>query len=155
MYHITQAVIEAEARVNISNYSATPDDIVLTTISNFEKETEVKLNILGYALEHVEQKLQDEDVTGNVLEIKNNYIQTSDTAKLFKKSLEAIVANKVPVMDLTIVGNPLIKIGDKVRATSEMHKFDFTGIVKRSTLRYDGGLSGTMTLVNIAALGGM
>lgn len=152
---ITSIVVETEREVSITGFTATSEDVTLTTESKYYTATEVILRIYGVVLEHVEQTLADDVTTGNTLEIDNKYIQTQQEAKVFKTALDAYIVSKAPELLLTVRGNPLLQIGDKIKAVSELYDLSYTGIIKRSILRYDGGLTGILTLVDVSVLGGV
>lgn len=149
MYQITNIVVEAdEAAVQVRSYNATPKTITLVTTNNSPEIQEVNITIYGTVLEHIQQTLEDDESVGNILNITNNYIQTTERATLFKQILTAAVVQALPELTVPITGNPLLKIGDKIRVISEQYKLDYTGIIKQSTLRYDGGLSGELVLIH-------
>lgn len=161
MYQITNIVVDGPQRVSVQAYHATPNTIVLTTYNTSATEVEADIIVYGYHLEHIEVILKDEDVSGNILEIRNNYIQTETLGLAFKELLDKVVdsgglTNRVPELTVQTRGNPLIQVGAKIRVVSNKYKLDYTGHVKRSILRYDeGGLSGTMVLINADLVGGV
>ena len=59
----------------------------------------------------------------------------------------------VPILELDVRCNPLIPIGAKLHVISQMYNVDFTGILIRQTFKYDGGLSGTMTILSSEIVG--
>lgn len=155
MYQITNIVVEAEQRVTVQGYYATPNNIVLLTYNTGSTEAEVDITVYGTHLEHVEVTLKDEETAGNILEVRNNYIQTEALGTEFKQTLDKVIDSKVPELTVQIRGNPLLQIGDKLRVQSSRYKLDYIGNIKRSVLRYDGGLSGSVVLVDSSLLGGV
>lgn len=149
MYLVTNIVVESEdAAVRVMSYQASPNTIIITTFNNFATEQDVTITVYGAALEHVQQTLEDEGVEGNILQISNNYIQTSERAKQFKQVLSNAVVQALPELTVPIAGNPLLKVGDKIRVISARYKLDYTGMIKQHIMRYDGGFTGELVLIH-------
>ena len=66
--------------------------------------------------------------------------------------MDRYVTETLPILELTVKGNPRFQLGEKIRVTSSFYQIDFTGILIRQELNYDGGLSGTLTLLNASIL---
>lgn len=84
----------------------------------------------------------------NPLRVDNIYIQKREYAEKFQRFLQAYVTSDVPVLELTIRGNPKYQLGDKLRIVSEKYNIDYTGILIRQQFKYNGGLSSTIKIFN-------
>ena len=149
MYQVTNIVVEApDKAVSVTSYFASPNSITVTTFNSSPTKQEVTITLYGVALEHIQQTLGDDESVGNILNIKNNYIQETTRATAFKQIISAAVVQALPELSVAIIGNPLLKIGDKIRVVSERYKLDYTGIIKQHIIRYDGGLKGDLVLIH-------
>jgi len=91
---------------------------------------------------------------GECINIDNMFIQDSMEATAYKNYVNTFVACNNKLLTVQIRGNPHIEIGNMILVVSNRYKLRFTGLVIESKLEYNGGLKGTITLLNQAALGG-
>lgn len=109
-------------------------------------------------IEFCGQYLQTADVYAedvgcdNALKFSSIYIQSQAYLSTFKAFMDAYVQSVLPVLEVSVKGNPRFQLGEKIRVQSARFGLDFTGILIRQNLRYDGGLSGTITLLNASIL---
>lgn len=146
VFNISAVAISGEVPSVIEKYTSTNFGITLVTKLNAEESTSAKLSVTGKNIDLVEQELND-GLT-NMLEVYNPYIQISNYAANYKESLTNFVNADIPVLELTVRGNPDITIGETVEVHSNKYKIDFVGIVKRTVLKYSGNLTCNMTLLN-------
>lgn len=146
VFNISAVAISGEVPSVIEKYTSTNFGITLVTKLNAEESTSAKLSVTGKNIDLVEQELND-GLT-NMLEVYNPYIQISNYAANYKESLTNFVNADIPVLELTVRGNPDITIGDTVEVHSTKYRIDFVGIVKRTVLKYSGNLTCNMTLLN-------
>lgn len=146
VFNISAVAISGEVPSVIEKYTSTNFGITLVTRLNAEESTSAKLSVTGKNIDLVEQELND-GLT-NMLEVYNPYIQISNYAANYKESLTNFVNADIPVLELTVRGNPDITIGETVEVHSAKYKIDFVGIVKRTVLKYSGNLTCNMTLLN-------
>lgn len=146
VFNISAVAISGNVPSVIEKYTSTNFGITLVTRLDAEESTSSKLSVTGKNIDLVEQELND-GLT-NMLEIYNPYIQVSNYADNYKASLTNFVNADIPVLELTVRGNPDITIGDTVEVHSDKYKIDFVGIVKRTVLKYSGSLTCNMTLLN-------
>lgn len=146
VFNISAVAISGNVPSVIEKYTSTNFGITLVTRLDAEESTSSKLSVTGKNIDLVEQELND-GLT-NMLEIYNPYIQASNYADNYKASLTNFVNADIPVLELTVRGNPDITIGDTVEVHSDRYKIDFVGIVKRTVLKYSGNLTCNMTLLN-------
>lgn len=90
----------------------------------------------------------EDDGCDNALKFSSIYIQSQAYLTTFKAFMDAYVQSDLPMLEITVKGNPRFQLGEKIRVQSTRFNLDFTGILIRQNLRYDGGLSGTLTLLN-------
>lgn len=146
VFNISAVAISGNVPSVIEKYTSTNFGITLVTRLDAEESTSSKLSVTGKNIDLVEQELND-GLT-NMLEVYNPYIQVSNYADNYKASLTNFVNADIPVLELTVRGNPDITIGDTVEVHSDKYKIDFVGIVKRTVLKYSGSLTCNMTLLN-------
>ena len=146
VFNISAVTISGTVPSVIEKYTSTNFGITLVTRLDAEESTSAKLSVTGKNIDLVEQELND-DLT-NMLEVYNPYIQVSSYADNYKASLTNFVNADIPVLELTVRGNPDITIGETVEVHSTKYKLDFVGIVKRTVLKYSGNLTCNMTLLN-------
>lgn len=146
VFNISAVAISGDVPSVIEKYTSTNFGITLVTRLDAEESTSAKLSVTGKNIDLVEQELND-GLT-NMLEVYNPYIQISNYAANYKESLTNFVNADIPVLELTVRGNPDITIGETVEVHSAKYKIDFVGIVKRTVLKYSGNLTCNMTLLN-------
>ena len=146
VFNISAVTLSGTVPSAIEKYTSTNFGITLVTKLDAEESTSSKLSVTGKNIDLVEQELND-GLT-NMLEVYNPYIQVSEYADKYKTSLSNFVNADIPVLELTVRGNPDIIIGDTVEVHSNKYKIDFVGIVKRTVLKYSGNLTCNMTLLN-------
>lgn len=101
----------------------------------------------------VETSDTDYSSTGrNLLKYDNIYCQTVEQFESTKRFLSAFVSSTLPQIELTVRGNPQFALGQKIRVSSFRFNLNFTGLLIRQKLHYDGGLSSTLTLMNSTIL---
>lgn len=146
VFSVSAVSISSKEKCKLTKYTSSNFGITIITERTDLKSANAKLTVTGRSIDLVEQELND-DLT-NMLEIYNPYIQLSSYALEYKNSLSSFVNADIPVLNLTVRGNPDILIGDTIKVHSEKYKLDFVGIVKRSVLKYAGNLTCNMTLLN-------
>lgn len=146
VFNISAVTLSGTVPSVIEKYTSTNFGITLVTRLNAEESASSKLSVTGKNIDLVEQELNDD--LANMLEVYNPYIQVSEYADNYKASLTNFVNADIPVLELTVRGNPDITIGDTVEVHSNKYKIDFVGIVKRTVLKYSGNLTCNMTLLN-------
>lgn len=121
------------------------------TLENLGKEvTGAVLDLFGTTL--VSNQISLGDIGDNLLSINNLYIQNPEYAQKVYLHLKSYINNLLPVLELTIRGNPKFELCDKIQVISEKYNLDYTGLIIKQTFDYDGGLSSTMTLLNMDVL---
>ena len=146
VFNISAVALSGNVPSVIEKYTSTNFGITLVTRLDAEESTSSKLSVTGKNIDLVDQELND-GLT-NMLEVYNPYIQVSNYADSYKATLTNFVNADIPVLELTVRGNPDIIIGDTVEVHSTKYKIDFVGIVKRTVLKYSGNLTCNMTLLN-------
>lgn len=146
VYKITAALLQGADDVFVSDIKATCVDLVYSLKNTTGKEVTNELEIKGTYLDTVATEFSD--AGDNLLSVDNIYIQTEAYAQEVLKLLRAYVFNKIPVLELEVRGNAKYKLGEKLHVSSTKYAVDFTGILIRQKLHYDGGMSGTLTILN-------
>ena len=91
---------------------------------------------------------------GRCIKVTNEYVQSAAEAQNYRDLLKTFVVCPNQAIKVKIRGNPHIALGSLIRVVSAKYSMTFVGIVVESNLTYDGGLSGTITLLNKNAIGG-
>lgn len=110
-----------------------------------------RLELCGQYIQTTDIYAEDANAK-NTLKFSNIYIQSQSYLAAFKTFMDRYVTETLPVLELTVKGNPRFQLGEKIRVVSSFYQIDFTGILIRQELNYDGGLSGTLTLLNASIL---
>lgn len=84
----------------------------------------------------------------NLLKLDNIYVQTLAQFNSMKRFLMAWISGIPPLIEITVRGNPQFELGQKIHVESERFNTVFDGVLIRQKLKYDGGMSGTITLMN-------
>jgi hypothetical protein len=137
--------------VSLRNFEATQGLISLLLECAVEA-IEADLAVYGKTIGLTEFTLSDEAT--KQLSISNKYIQSSSYAEYYKSILNAFVNNNVALLTLSVRGNPLLNVGDKVIVSSTKYNLNYTGIIQRMNYSYAGGLLCDMTLLNAEILEG-
>lgn len=127
-------------------------EVTVTTLNNSDKPHTLPLSIVGTTIDTTDTVLADNSESDYTID--STYIQSTQYAADFKKVLRRYIKSDTPVLELSIRGNPLLNLGDKIRVQSEKYNLDFTGIILRQELNYNGALSGKITLLSAAILEG-
>lgn len=127
-------------------YNAT--DVLNFTLQNAFKG---RVELCGQYIQTIDVYKEDLNCK-NALKFSSIYIQTEEYLETFKAFMDAYVNEPLPIVEVTVRGNPRMKLGQKIRVQSVRFNLDFTGILIRQALKYDGGLSGTLTLLNASVL---
>ena len=61
--------------------------------------------------------------------------------------VDQYIKESLPVLDLSIRGNPKLQIGDKIQISSSKYKTDYVGILKKVDYQYSGGLHCDISLI--------
>lgn len=138
--------------VALKDFAATQWSISLLLECAIEAIT-VDLKVYGKTIELTKFTLSDD--AARQLSISNKYIQSTEYAEYYKSILNAFVNNDIPLLSLSIRGNPLLNIGDKIVVSSTKYNLNYTGIIQRMHYKYTGGLTCDMTLLNAEILEGM
>lgn len=141
-----QATGDGLPNITALQYNAT--DILNFTLQNAFKG---RVELCGQYIQTIDVYNEDPNCK-NALKFSSIYIQTEDYLRTFKAFMDAYVRAPLPIVEVTVRGNPRMELGQKIRVQSDRFRLDFTGILIRQALKYDGGLSGTLTLLNASVL---
>ena len=92
------------------------------------------------------------DDGNNLLSISNFYIQSKELAQAIYTKVNAYISNTLPILELSIRGNPKFELGDIICAKSARYNLNYTGVLIKQTFSYDGGLSSNISLLNLNVL---
>lgn len=138
-------------------FYALKDDLALGSNVSLLLEGEImpstekaNITIFGEAIEAT--KVYKHDNTSNALSIDNCYIQDENQAFIIKDLWEEYIHTDVPILEVSVRGNPLLEIGDAIHIVCPSKKIDFSGIIMRADYSFNGSLSCTLTLLNLDIL---
>ena len=148
VYGVTRASIKSDNDIMLTGYTASSSDITYELVGQSQL---FDISIFGSFVEFIDIELADN--SDNNLYVKTKYVQNENYATHLKALLNKFISMPVPILELDVRCNPLIPIGAKLHVISQMYNVDFTGILIRQTFKYDGGLSGTMTILSSEIVG--
>jgi hypothetical protein len=140
------------AKLTISNkaqvtwHQATSIDLDYKVTNNDHVEFSSTLSFFGRVVETADTVVSDSG--NNLLKLDNIYVQTQEQFESMKRFLRAWVSGIPPLIEITVRGNPQFEIGQKVHVESVRFNTVFDGVIVRQKLHYDGGMLGTITLMN-------
>jgi hypothetical protein len=132
--------------VELLTYLATPWLISLSLNNAAAEVTPADITIYGTTISFTDIILSDDAL--KLLKIASKYIQDAAYAGAYKNILSAFVSSAVPLLTVTVRGNPLLNIGDRVIIQSTKYNLTFDGIIQRMKYDYVGSLDCEMTLLN-------
>lgn len=133
-------------KVRVNKLVASSVDLSFSVANEGSTEVTCDLDVYGSCIESVSSTFAG--VGNNLLKVDNRYVQKKEYAEKFYRFLRAYVTSNVPVLELTIRGNPKYLPGDKLRIVSEKYNIDYTGILIRQQFSYNGALSSTIKVFN-------
>lgn len=132
--------------VSLSGFSYNTDTIEFSTRNDSSAPHLAAIKAYGRIIEVV--KTTYEKHGSNPLVFDNAYAQTEDVVEPIRNMLFRFVASQLPVLSLTIRGNPKLQLGDKLTVQSAKYNLLFTGILQRASYTYDGALRCNINLVD-------
>ena len=148
VYGITRTSIRSDSDIMLVGYTASSSDITYELVGQPQL---FDISLFGSFVEFIDIELADNSDSN--LYVKTKYVQNEVYATRLKALLNKFISMPVPILELDVRCNPLIPIGAKLHVISQMYNIDFTGILIRQTFKYDGGLSGTMTILSSEIVG--
>lgn len=133
-------------KVKVNKLVASSVDLSFSVANESGVEVTCDFDVYGSCIESVSSTFAG--VGNNLLKVDNRYVQKKEYAETFYRFLRAYVTSHVPVLELTIRGNPKYQPGDKLRIVSEKYNIDYTGILIRQQFSYNGALSSTIKVFN-------
>ncbi len=137
-------------KVSLVTYTASSQLLSFEILNPSQVSVATSLSVYGIPVIFTDVVVSDNSTT--LLKVKSRYIQTVEYAMKYRELLENVVNSPVPFLTLSIRGNPLLNIGDRVQVNSANYNLFFDGVIQRMSYNYDGGLSCEMTLMNSAIL---
>lgn len=154
VYQVTSIRVKSKnSKVYATVHASTPWLLTLYIVNDDADVVIADVTVYGRIVSLTEVSLRDD--VAKVLKVTNKYIQTASHAEYYKSVLSAFVNSKAPILNISVRGNPLLNIGDKVRAQSSKYKLDYTGLVLRAQYSYSGPLTAELTLLDASIFGGV
>lgn len=152
LVRLVSAQLDCPSNVRLSGLEATAKRIIPKIENTLSGDRLVTFSVNGTIVESVSYDIGD-DNEDNVLALNSPYIQSEEQAREYLAVLRKFVEAAMPVLVVTVRGNPLLNILDKVVVKSEKYNLNFTGLILRQEFNYNGALSSTLTLLNADILG--
>ena len=86
------------------------------------------------------------------LKVDNAYIQTGEIANKLDRALSRLTESDLAFLDLSIRGNPLLQLGDKITVISTHYGINFTGYILRQQINFSGSFKADIRLVEQTVL---
>lgn len=132
--------------VTFRGYTATPYEISYVVQNDNLDIAVINLLVYGRSLEIAKSEFTN---TGdNPLPVDNVYVQTSEAANVLREVFTKYTNSDLPFLDISIRGNPLLKLGDKITVQSEKYSLNFTGYILRQQFTYTGALRAQLRLID-------
>lgn len=143
---VTCAQIKSKFNMLFSQHQSTAidTDYIIENLSSAPVSADV--TFYGRVVETADTVLTDNGT--NLLKLDNVYVQTQEQFNSLKRFLRAWVSGIPPFIEVTVRGNPQFEIGQKIHVQSARFNTVFDGVIIRQKLKYDGGMTGTLTLIN-------
>ena len=148
--HTLVSIQSTLEKISLVKYTASSQLLSFELFNPSEVTITASLSMYGIPVIFTEVVLTDNGTS--LLKINSRYIQTATYASKYKELLENVVDSTVPFLNLSIRGNPLLDIGDRIQVSSAKYNLFFDGIIQRMAYTYDGGLTCEMILMNSAVL---
>ncbi len=137
-------------KISLVTYTASSQSLSFELLNPSQVSVAASLSVYGIPVIFTDVVVSDNSTT--LLKVKNRYIQTVEYAMKYRELLENVVNSPVPFLTLSVRGNPLLNIGDRIQINSAKYNLVFDGVIQRMSYNYDGGLSCEMTLMNSSIL---
>ena len=132
----------------VTSFSATAKDFTGSVQST--DTTSVSLDVIGTVLDTVSITVGD---SGDApLSIESEFIQDEVRANAVLDYAKDYVDANMPILEVTVRGNPKLQLGDMIRVSSSKYKTDYIGIINKISYEYSGSLSSKITLIDASDL---
>ena len=139
--------------IQLTRYVATPWLISLYLNNPNAASVLATILVYGTTVGFTDVVLSDEGT--KILKVASRYIQTAEYAAVYKTVLNAFVNSTIPLLTVSVRGNPLLNIGDRISIQSTRYNLIFDGVIQRMKYAYNGSLSCEMTLLNNSVIQGV
>ena len=145
---IRSVKVNGAENVSVRNFSASASDFECTLQST--TNASVSISAVGTSL--VSTKMSFGEALETPLIVDSLLVQNEDRAELIKNYIEAYVKANMPIVELTVRGNPKIQLGDKIQIDSNRYKVQYSGVVTRVSYEYIGNLTCKMLLADASVI---
>lgn len=127
------------------SFLATPYDLTYAINNTSSAPANVNLTFHGRSIEI--SKSEYFRSGENPLSIDNVYVQTPAAASKLQAMFTQYTNSDLPFLDISIRGNPLFQLGDKITVQSTKYNINFTGYILRQQFTYTGALRAQVRLI--------
>lgn len=143
---VLYAKLTQDARATVTWHEATSIDLNYRVTNYDLAEFTASLTFYGRVVETADTVISDNGK--NLLKLNNIYVQTQEQFDSIKRFLRAWVSGIPPLLEIKVRGNPQFELGQKIHVNSTRFNTLFDGVIIRQKLHYDGGMTGTIVLMN-------
>lgn len=143
---VLYAKLTKQFKAMVTWHNATAIDLNYKVSNQDRTEFSSSLSFFGRVVETADTVLSNEG--NNLLKLDNIYVQTQEQFDSIKRFLYAWISGIPPLIEITVRGNPQFELGQKIHVESTRFNTVFDGVLIRQKLHYDGGMTGTITLMN-------
>lgn len=130
----------------MQTYSANPYELMYSMLNGHTAAAVASLTVYGRSIEIAKSEFLN--FGENLLQLDNEYVQTPGVATMVGDMLTRFTESDLPFLDVSVRGNPLLQLGDKITIQSSKYKLNFTGYILRQQFTYTGALRAQIRLIN-------
>lgn len=145
---IRSITVTGESSAKVVTFNANAKEFTSRIQSSADMNAE--LNVIGTALETV--KFTIGTPIERPLAINSRFIQDDARAKKVLQYTEAYVKADMPILEMTIRGNPRFEIGDILEVSSTRYKLNYIGTLIEAKYEYKGNLTCQIVLADASML---
>lgn len=112
--------------------------------------TEAEIEVIGTALDTVEFTIGS--AKEKPLAVSSRFIQDDKRAKTVLKYTEAYVNANMPILEMSVRGNPKFEIGDILEVSSNRYKLTYVGTLIEAKYEYEGHLTCQIVLADASMI---
>lgn len=133
----------SENQVLATKVSASASDVSFELRST--SNTVADIDLVGTTLETVISEVGN--ASEAALRLRNIFVQNKNRAESVYKYCDKYINSNVPILELSIRGNPRLSLGDKIEVRSDFYKVNYTGWLLKVKHEYNGAFNSSVVLM--------